>query len=358
MSDNQLTIYNSSTSLLVSNSEGEIKEAARKLMRLTPNGTRLNTDQATDLAVYAFITGLNPFNSECYYMDRVGPVPGIAGYRVKTMEWLRATSPSNDSPRVWEEYREANETEADFNKEAGDVAWVCTLYDSVSKERWRQSVIDLGIAYSKMGATFQEAHDTALKDVGECPSWSAVGVVKADEHFSGNVYRNSVKIEGEFKPEMWDRNERAKKRAAKGCYRKGFPAVNIPDREEGDVIDSEFSEVKQQISSQLNAENVIEEEKPKRPASEAIADLFGDPIPYQPEPQPETAPTMSLETAMTAKNADGIPYGDIDSDKLSFMTSGINRGLLKTDLTPEKREEYLFKRDAIKVILQSRNEAH
>lgn len=274
MTNQSLAVLDRKTALLVSNSEAEIKEAARKLMRLTPNGSRLTTDQATDLAVYSFLTGLNPFNNECYYMEKVGPVPGIAGYRSKAIEWLRATNPRYTfSPRTWEEYRPATVEEADFNPDAGDIAWVCILKDSISSEAWDQRVMQLGIAYSKMGATFQEAHDTAVKDAGECPHWTSVGVVKADEHFSGNVWRNNVKIEGEYKPEMWDRNERAKKRAAKGCYRKAFPSVNVPDREEGDIIDAEIVELKNDIVEQLKKE---EKEQPKQSQAEIMRELGYD----------------------------------------------------------------------------------
>lgn len=83
--------------------------------------------------------------------------------------------------------------------------------------------------------------------------------------------------------------------------------------------------------------------------------------PAQEQPEPESEPTsepdMPLEVALAVKNSEGTPYGKIDSETLSHMTIGINRGLQKTDLTPEMREEYLFKLNAIKVILKSRKAA-
>lgn len=291
MTENSLTVWSSTTDLLAGNSEAQVKEAARKLMKLTPNGNRLNAEQATDLAVYALLTGLNPFNNECYYMDRVGPVPGIAGYRVKATNFLFATAPHSIAPRCWEEYRPATTDEADFDPDKGDVAWVCTLFDSVSKERWQQRLIEVGIAYHQMGASFQEAREAALKDVGPCPSWSAVGVVKADEHFSGNAWRNNQKVEGEYKPEMWDRNERAKKRAAKGCYRKGFPKVNIPDREEGEIVDGAYSEEKQKIVAELQAEI-----PPQRTEAQIMQELgFSQPEPPAPVISEPPAPDQHEE---------------------------------------------------------------
>lgn len=289
--DTTMTVYNRSTALLIADSKNEIEKTARKLLRLTPNGNRLNADQATDLAVYALLTGYNPFNNECYYMDKVGPVPGIAGYRVKAMAWLQDTNPTGSVPRLWEEYRPAESGEADFDPDNGDVAWVCILHDSIAQEKWEQRIVTLGTAYRHMGGTFQEVHDAVLRDIGPCPSWTAVGVVHADEHFSGNIWRNNVKVEGEYKPEMWDRNERAKKRAAKGCYRKGFPAVNFSDREfgqEGDIIDGVAKEVREEIKAELEAENTIPREY--KPASEILHELGFD-SPIEPMPEQPTQPS-------------------------------------------------------------------
>jgi hypothetical protein len=296
MADQMLAIRNASTALLVAESEHEIKEAARKLMRLTPNGNRLSVDQATDLAVYAFVTGLNPFNNECYYMEKVGPIPGIAGYRVKAQNWLLSTTKWTTAPRIWEEYRPATADEAEFDPNAGDVAWVCILRDSESKEHWETNILHLGIGYHQMGATFQEAHDAAIKDAGPCPSWSAVGVVKASEHFSGNVWKDNKKIEDEYKPEMWDRNERAKKRAAKGCYRKAFPSMVIPNAEYGEVVDAESVEVKTKIVKELIAEQTTEEAKPKQTPSQINESLGFGPDPVKPTPaaDPQSAPVEEI----------------------------------------------------------------
>jgi hypothetical protein len=60
--------------------------------------------------------------------------------------------------------------------------------------------------------------------------------------------------------------------------------------------------------------------------------------------------------AMNVTNSDGVRYGDIPSDKLSNMTRGINLGLNKPDLTNEKQSEYLNKLNAIKTILEYRNQ--
>jgi len=298
-------VLRSDMQLMVADSENEIKQTARKLLKMSTGGGRLSSEQAVDLAVYSIITGLNPFNGECYWLDKVGPIPGIAGYRVKAQEWLIATSDSRTPPRVWEEYREATTSEADFDPDAGDIAWVCTLTDSVSKERWEQRIIELGTAYHKMGATFKEAHDAALQDAGPCPSWSAVGVVKASEHFSKQVWEGN-KPTDEYKPEMWDRNERAKKRAAKGCYRKGFPSVSIPDMEYGDdVVDAVAVDIKDQIAGEI-----LDESQVKRTAKQNLKELgYGN----NPDPIDDASWDKWLALCLQAEKLD-IGYPNIDRE--------------------------------------------
>jgi hypothetical protein len=63
---------------------------------------------------------------------------------------------------------------------------------------------------------------------------------------------------------------------------------------------------------------------------------------------------MTLESAEGVTNSKGARYGDLDSETLAGMTIGIDRGLKKSDITQEKREEYLLKRDAIETILLAR----
>jgi hypothetical protein len=63
---------------------------------------------------------------------------------------------------------------------------------------------------------------------------------------------------------------------------------------------------------------------------------------------------MPLDQAENVTNKDGARYGDLDSETLSNMTIGIGKALNKPDQPQEKIDEYLFKRDAIRVILAHR----
>ena len=66
--------------------------------------------------------------------------------------------------------------------------------------------------------------------------------------------------------------------------------------------------------------------------------------------------TLTVETAEAVTNSDGLRYGDIDSDTLSNMTIGIGKAMKKPGTKPEKLDEYQMKMDAIRVILESRNQ--
>jgi hypothetical protein len=370
--ETSLQVYSSrSTALLAQDAEKEIKETTRKIQHLLAGGKALELAQAVDLAVYSYMTGYNPFNYECYYMDGVGPIPGIAGYRVKAADWLAMTSNVTTTPRLWEEYRPAEIGEADFDPDKGDIAWVCTLKDSVSQEHWEGRIINLGMEYHQMGATFQEAHDAALKDVGSCPQWTAVGVVHGDEHFSKRVWIDN-KVTDEYKPEMWDRNERAKKRAAKGCYRKGFPKVNFADKEfgqDGDIVDSVATEVKDEIKKELTAEA----EAPKKSPDTILAELgYGEPKPTTTEPWPESiippepedpepAPIQpvpaekpwpidargTIITAQTIVGSDKVRYWDLDDATLVERLHWIRQSLKKPNQTAAKIKDLTDRENTI-----------
>jgi len=60
---------------------------------------------------------------------------------------------------------------------------------------------------------------------------------------------------------------------------------------------------------------------------------------------------MSLEMAEAVTGGtDGIRYGDCDDETLAKKMMGISKALNNKNLTPEQRENYLYKRDAILTI--------
>lgn len=106
--------------------------------------------------------------------------------------------------------------------------------------------------------------------------------------------------------------------------------------------------------------------QPKREPEEIIEGLGYDPQPAAVAAAVEQGGevveqgahlTMSLETAENVTNSKGERYGDLDNEALSNMTIAIGKAMNKNGITPEQREVYQYKLDAIATILQARNGA-
>ena len=81
--------------------------------------------------------------------------------------------------------------------------------------------------------------------------------------------------------------------------------------------------------------------------------------PTQPEPAPAMTPaaeSISYEDACKVTNSKGVAYGEIPSDKLSFMLNSLLTAI-KSSTTPEEIAEKSYKRDAIIRILNERASA-
>ena len=64
---------------------------------------------------------------------------------------------------------------------------------------------------------------------------------------------------------------------------------------------------------------------------------------------------MSLESAKAVKSSDGSLYGDASDEELNGKLIGVRKAL-KKEVAPERKEQLLFKRDAILTIQKSRKE--
>jgi hypothetical protein len=69
----------------------------------------------------------------------------------------------------------------------------------------------------------------------------------------------------------------------------------------------------------------------------------------------EPAQTMTLEAAMAVTGSDGVKYGDRSNEQIAHALNSIEKKLKESGLTIEQKETYQYKRDAMKVVLQSRN---
>lgn len=83
-------------------------------------------------------------------------------------------------------------------------------------------------------------------------------------------------------------------------------------------------------------------------------DFEDDPAPEEPEFEPAPEPTP-LDLAKAEITSDGKQYGSLTNEELAHRANGIADGL-KKNISPEKRKELEHKRDAIALILASRNQ--
>jgi hypothetical protein len=323
MDDNALAIHKGNGKALAWSSSRDllaetdflpkVEETVRKLMRLAPGGQRLTKEEATDLAVYSLMTDLNPFNSEAYYLPKVGPIAGVVGFRKKANEWLSAKY--GPTARFWCEFRHAEEGEADFNPAKGDIAYHCTLHDSETKTQWEGRMIHNLGALKKQGMSTEEAWKIARELAGPEPVWTAVGKVDHRESFSFGD-----------KPDKWDRHERAQKRAEKWAIRKAYPAVNIPDREiDGEVVEGIVREIPDY------------EERPHqgKGAAKLLTELGFDPEPgvgWPESSQPEPDPEPEIDTIFNRLAAQRI----VDSPETAERALSLRRSIL-----PESSERDL-----------------
>jgi hypothetical protein len=231
--DTKALIVPSATELLSSNDGALVKATVHKLMRLTSGGRRLNSNQATGLAVYALMTDLNPFNNECYWMlgPGEGPIPGVAGYRRKALEYLAVTSGPND--RYFVTHRDALPGEAIYDLDKGDIARHCTLRIQSVSDKWRGELLHTVSKLKEAGLSGKAALAEAKDLVGPEPVWEATAVVDYRENFEGKPTEKRP----EGTPDKWDRVERCDKRAEKWAIRKAFPSVILPDISLGGSVD-------------------------------------------------------------------------------------------------------------------------
>jgi hypothetical protein len=238
--------------LLASESEEEIRSMTQKLMRLTSGGRNLSGNQAAELAIYCWMTDLNPFNDEAYYMQNVGPRPGVAGVRRKAQDYLAATSSTQDD-RFWVEFFEAKPGEGEFDPNKGDIAYKARLHILGVKQDWMDRRLRVYEALTEGGMDANDAWRVTVDEIGPEPVWEAVGVVDYRENFEGKPTEKRP----EGTPDKWDRHERAKKRAEKWAIRKAFPAVIIPDpmfeefQVDGEIIDVIVKDVEEDFANRV-----------------------------------------------------------------------------------------------------------
>jgi len=255
---NRAIVLASGTELLVSDATKQLSAMAAKVKRLSPGGQRLTDDQVLDLSAFCLINDLNPFDGEAYYIPGVGPTPGVSAWRKRAIEHLIRSS--NDATANFHaEFRPATPDECSM--EDGDIAYHCTITDTVSNAKWLGQVLTTA---KELKGLVDNPVEYAKELIGPRPQWTSVGVVHKQENFAR-----------EGKTDKWDRHERAKKRAEKWALRRMVPGVRLADPEiDGEVvIDGVIAEVKETVRPAL-AEVVADQPMGTgRGADQAIKDL-------------------------------------------------------------------------------------
>ncbi len=319
-----------------------------RLRGMIVNGKNLTNQEIIALADYSLANDLNPFAGECYMIPNVGPTAGIAGYRRKAMEQLykevAMTGEKFNGENYSIDYEPAENSEANFVP-GKDFAWKATLTDTLSKRQWLKQVFNAAGELKKVfpDVDFGEIIKQAEKLVGACPSWWAVGVVKGEESFGRD---------------MFDRNERAKKRAAKLVLKARFPGVRFPE-ETIDIDEPERVEI-------IETGNVHQNQLEGKSDDDLVRELGFEVPPAQVKQSPAPAinldidpdnPPMTYETACAVADRHGNLYDSVDTAKLSYVANSLQKSLDNNGLTQAEHEQKQFKLDAIKVILAHRNSA-
>jgi hypothetical protein len=92
------------------------------------------------------------------------------------------------------------------------------------------------------------------------------------------------------------------------------------------------------------------------PEAQIILDEDGFAVnqkPVKPMPVPKFEPKMSIETAKDITTSQGKRYGDLDKPAWLSMKKNIAAALGDDELTPEQREAYQYKLDALNVLINS-----
>jgi hypothetical protein len=290
---NQIVIQEMSADLLTADAENEIKLSAKKLMRLATGNRRLNANQATELAVFCWMTQLNPYNQEAYHAgDNIGIIVGVQGVRRKANEYLAITS-DDPNDRFFVTHREALPGEATFDPELGDIAQVATVKIRSYSDHWRSELLRLFTEFKEAGMNAEKAYERAESLAGSEPQWQAAAVVDHREKFDRDP--DPKKPDDKGSPDKWDRVERCKKRAEKWALRKAFPTMILPDAELGDssIIDPNVIEgIVRDVTTEITAGQLTEhsEKSETQLLGELGFEIEDEPKDSEPELKPKSEP--------------------------------------------------------------------
>lgn len=96
MSEEKAIVVRETADLAVWGDREEVKEFAKRIQVMLPNGKEFNANEALLIAQYCLTMDLNPFRGEAYpYKDKRGKVVMVDGYKALS-RWARQSAPYTD----------------------------------------------------------------------------------------------------------------------------------------------------------------------------------------------------------------------------------------------------------------------
>lgn len=324
---------------------------ANRLM-IFPPGKPLTKPQAAQMAAYSFILDADPYNDEIMVTD-IGIQKGIPLYRRKAKEWNLQVHGREYGYTV--SYRKAKEGEADFDPTRGDVAYVATVIDEYQLERWQNTYSTFLKDAIAAGAKYDQAREDAFIIAGPRPEHTGIGVVDAREKFSKAEYVDG-KPTGDYKPEMYDRHERAKKRGLKIALKDAYPSMMaaLDMNNNAEEIARIVSVVEKRIDQYLTERSTVPEDFDEK---KAIADLGYDVT--EPDPPPpfvdveyedvddplwtEPEDTDPNKIYWDVADSKGTPYREKELSSLSYSLNALNKKIKTYAYEADKMDETKLK---------------
>jgi hypothetical protein len=157
---------------LVFGEKRDIEALANRIKIMAPGGKKLNTDEAMALSQVSYLTGLNPFIGEIWYIPGNGPMVGIRGARRYGNEQVKNEGGIDAFWYPVFTTCSPEEAGAPANVDVA-LAYRCELHDSVSTKQYQKMLTETIKEFREGGAP--DPFGEAVKVVGPKPLWVGWG---------------------------------------------------------------------------------------------------------------------------------------------------------------------------------------
>lgn len=173
-SSNQALIERQNQNLEKWGDRPELREMATRIKLMVPNAASLTDDEALALAQGSYLSGLNPFDGEIYYIPKLGLYPGIKGRRRKAREQMERAI--GRGANYWMEFDwPSSEWKAENGYAADWLVCRAILRDSATLTSYVDAVLKLTGAIK--GMSISEVKEL----IGQRPYVTGIGFVKPGE---------------------------------------------------------------------------------------------------------------------------------------------------------------------------------